>query len=110
MRVNARFDEATQEQLEFLMQSTGRSVSHVVRESVAHYYVQVRGVHGKGPSRLLAMAGTGNSGRSDVASNVKSEVTAALNAKLGPRPVVQTAKAAKTANAQRKGAATRAVR
>ena len=91
MRVNARLDEVTQEQLEYLTLSTGHSVSHVVRESVAQYYLQVRGQHAKGPSRLLAMVGKGHSGRSDVASNVKAQLTEILEAKLGlpPRPATK---------------------
>ena len=79
MRVNARLDEATQQQLEYLTQTTGHSVSDVVRESVAQYYVQVR--RQRGASRFLAMAGKGDSGRSDVASNVKVQLTEILGRK-----------------------------
>jgi predicted transcriptional regulator len=82
MRVNARLDEATQQQLDYLAQATGQSVSHVVRESVAHYYAQIR--RAQEPSRFLALAGTGRSGRRDVASRVKAEVAAAIEAKLAP--------------------------
>jgi hypothetical protein len=85
MRVNARLDETTQQQLEYLTQATGHSVSHVLRESVAQYYVQMRG-QGATPSRFLALAGTARSGRSDVASNVKPHLDAALAAKLGAAP------------------------
>lgn len=81
MRVNARLDEATQQQLEYLTLTTGGSVSHVVRESVARYYAEVRAGQA-GPRHLLARVGKGNSGRSDVASNVKREVSAALAAKF----------------------------
>ena len=86
MRVNARLDEATQQQLEYITQATGQSVSHVVRESVAQYYAQVRGQ--RGPSRLLAMAGKGDSGRSDVASTVKAQLSQILEAKhrVAPPP------------------------
>ena len=88
MRVNARLDEATQQQLEYLTQATGHSVSHVVRESVAQYYAQMR--RQRGASRFLAMAGKGDSGRSDVASNVKAHLTQILAAKhhLAPLPPV----------------------
>ena len=79
MRVNARLDEATQQQLEYITQATGQSVSHVVRESVAQYYAQVR--RQRGPSRLLAMAGKGDSGRSDVASTVKAQLSQILQAR-----------------------------
>ncbi len=82
MRVNARFDETTQEQLEYLTQVTGQSVSHVVRESVAAYYAQLR--RQQAPSRLLAMAGawkSGDSGHTDTSSNVKAVVLEALKRK-----------------------------
>lgn len=80
MRVNARLDEATQQQLEYLTQATGQSVSHVVRESVAQYYAQVR--RQRAPSRFLAMAGQWRSGHTDTASNVKAVLTEALQAKF----------------------------
>ena len=84
MRVNARLDETTQQQLDYLTQATGESVSHVVRESVAHYYVQVKSQ--RQPSRLLALAAAGQwrSSRTDMSattSNVRSGVLEALKAK-----------------------------
>ena len=82
MRVNARLDDNTQEQLNYLTTATGQTVSHVVRESVAQYYVQVRGAAAQ-PKSFLALVGKGNSGRSDVSSNVKREVSDALLAKRG---------------------------
>jgi predicted transcriptional regulator len=42
MRVNARLDEQAQQQLEYLTQATGQSVSVILRESVARYYVEVK--------------------------------------------------------------------
>jgi hypothetical protein len=90
MRINARLDEATQQQLDYLTQATGQSVSHVVRESVAQYYVQVRGQ--RPPSRFLALAGTGHSGLGDVSTNVKAYVSEALASKypqhMGPGKAV----------------------
>ena len=77
MRVNARFDEATQQQLLYLIEATGQSASHVLRESVAQYYVQVKGQK-KGASHFLALAGTGDSGRGEIASNVKQYYAEAL--------------------------------
>ncbi len=40
-RINARVDATTQQRLEELTLSTGQSVSHVVREAIAVYHVQV---------------------------------------------------------------------
>ncbi len=85
MRINARLDDETQAQLDYLVLSTGQSASHVVRESVAHYYAQVKQKQPR-PSRLLAMVGTGNSGRTDVSSNVKDHLTEILEKKLGLTP------------------------
>ena len=50
MRVNARLDEDSQQQLDYLTHTTGQSVSHVVREAVALYHAQVRSRQG-GPQR-----------------------------------------------------------
>ena len=77
MRINARLSDDAQQQINYLTQATGQSVSHVVREAVARYYQQTRAQQG-GPRRLLAMIGQGDSGRSDVASNIKREVYDAL--------------------------------
>ena len=82
MRINARLDDEAQQQIDYLTQATGQSMSHVVREAVARYYTQTRAQQG-GPRRLLAMIGQGDSGRSDVASNVKREVYDALLEKHG---------------------------
>jgi Arc/MetJ-type ribon-helix-helix transcriptional regulator len=85
MRINARLGDEAQAQIDYLTRSTGQSVSHVVREALARYYAQTRAQQG-GPRRLLAMIGQGDSGRSDVASNLKQELTAALVAKHGLAP------------------------
>jgi hypothetical protein len=95
MRVNARLDETTEQQLEYLVQATGQSVSHVVRESVAQYYVQVKGQ--RQPSRFVALATAGqwSSGRSDASTNVRSVVIESLKAKypqhFGQEPARRTA-------------------
>jgi len=80
MRVNARLDTATQEQLEYLMRATGQGVSEVVRESLARYHALV--LQQRQPaSRFLAMAGKWSSGHTDTASNVKAVVAEYLDAK-----------------------------
>jgi len=81
MRVNARLDEQARHQLEYLTQATGQSVSVILRESVARYYVEVKAQR-RPPSRFLALIGQGHSGRSDIASNVKREVAAAIDEKF----------------------------
>ena len=81
-RVNARIDDATQERLNELILSTGQSISHVVREAIAVYHVQMQKQRPL-PRRLLAMVGTGRSkdGRTDVSVNYKQLYTQALEEK-----------------------------
>ena len=91
MRINARLDPEAQEQIKYLTETTGRGVSLVVREAVAHYYVHVRErTQHKVPKRLLAMVGKGRSrdGRADVASNYKEVIAESIAAKYGlpPKP------------------------
>lgn len=81
MRVNARLDDTTQQQLAYLTEITGQSVSHVVRESVARYYVAVKAQQPRPPLTFLELAGKYGSGRSDISSNVKREVATILDAK-----------------------------
>lgn len=81
MRINARFDEEAEQQIGYLTAATGQSVSQVVREAVALYHAQVKARKAR-PLRLLAAVGSGDSGRSDVASQVKQRVAEALAAKL----------------------------
>ncbi len=82
MRINARLDEASQKQLEYLAQATGQSVSHVVRESLARYYAEVS-ARQRPPMKFLSMVGEGDSGRTDLASNYKQVIADSLAAKHG---------------------------
>jgi hypothetical protein len=82
MRINARLDESSQQQLEYLAQATGQSVSHVVRESLARYYTEVT-TRQRPPMKFLAMVGQGHSGRDDLASNYKQVLADSLAAKHG---------------------------
>jgi predicted DNA-binding protein len=84
MRVNARLDDETQKQLEYLVEATGESVSHVVRESVARYYDEVR-ARQPALKHFGRLIGKGHSGRSDIASNYKQVLTESLEAKHGLR-------------------------
>ena len=84
MRINARLDEATEQQVDDLGQVTGQIKSHVVRESVTQYDLQVR--CGRPPSRFLSMAGPRRSGHADTASNVKAVLAEAMAAKFPSPP------------------------
>jgi Ribbon-helix-helix protein, copG family len=79
-RVNARIDDATQERLNELILTTGQSVSHVVREAIAVYHVQMRKARPL-PKALLSMVGKYESGHSDSATNYKAIVAQAIEGK-----------------------------
>jgi predicted DNA-binding protein len=82
MRVNARLDDESKQQIDYLTAATGMGVSQVLRESVALYYRQAR-ASACGAKHLLALVGKGQSGRADIASDVKRQVADALSAKHG---------------------------
>ena len=96
MRVNARLDEESQQQIEYLTATTGMAVSQVLRESVALYYRQVR-TQRSGMRNLAALIGRGESGRSDIASDVKSNLSSIYAEKHGREPGPIAAKPAKSA-------------
>lgn len=95
-RVNARIDDATQERLNELILTTGQSVSHVVREAIAVYHVQMRKARPL-PTSLLSMVGKYKSGHTDTATNYKAIVAEAIEEKhlRTQRPAAKVA--AKTA-------------
>ena len=82
MRINARLNDARL--ATELTPTTGRSVSHVVREAIAAYHAQL--IAPRRPSRFLALAGKGRSGGSDTASNINALLTEALEQKLALQP------------------------
>ena len=102
MRVNARLDEESREQIEYLTAATGMGVSQVLRESVALYYRQAR-AGATGARHLLALAGKGHSGRGDVASDVKRHLTDALSAKHRVPPAARAAIAGRCIDAKASG-------
>ena len=80
MRVNARLDEESQQQVDYLTAATGMPVSRVLRESIGLYYRQVRAQRA-GIKHLAPLIGRGDSGRSDIAGDVKRHLGDALAAK-----------------------------
>jgi hypothetical protein len=92
MRIIARLDPAVGEQMRWLVATSGRTASHIVREAITAEYQRLRAGAAPGPQRLLARlaqggAALGGSGRSDIASNAKSALGEALDHKLGLAPV-----------------------
>jgi len=102
MRINARLDDEAQQQIDYLVQVTGQSVSHVVREAVARYHAQTKAQQG-GPRRLLAMVGQGDSGRSDIASRYKALLAESLSQKHGVGPASPAGPAGPAAQATPRG-------
>lgn len=87
MRVNARFEGVAEQQVEYLVKTTGLKVSAVLRESVAHYYQQVRGENSGGLRHFSKLIGQGHSGRTDLSVNYKQYLAESLAAKYKLRPV-----------------------
>ena len=80
MRINARLDEDTQRQIEYITAATGQSVSHVVRESLARYYLEIK-ARQRPPMKFLALIGLGDSGRDDLSTDYKQVLAESLAAK-----------------------------
>jgi hypothetical protein len=57
MRINARLDDNAAHKLDYLQQQTGLSLSDVVRESIEHYYAEVRDRAERDASALDALVG-----------------------------------------------------
>lgn len=83
MRVNARFEGVAQKQVEYLATTLDTSVSEVLRESVDFYYRHTR-AQTKSMKNFSALYGKGDSGLTDISSNVKKYVMMALNEKYPP--------------------------
>ncbi len=81
MRVNARFEGVSEQQVTYLAASTGMKVSDVLRESVDFYYRHVRSEGGR-LKHLSKWIGKGDSGRSDVSANVKQYLGEGLETKF----------------------------
>jgi hypothetical protein len=82
MRVNARLDDESSRQLQYLLETTQHAgVSDVLKASLEHYYAKVRAENAPRLTRLLALSGTQGSGRSDVSVRAKEFLTEALSAK-----------------------------
>jgi len=81
MRVNARLDDESQRQLEYLLEATGSGVSDVLKASLAHYYSAMRADRAPRLTHLLAVTAKSGSGRSDVSVRAKELLTDSTAAK-----------------------------
>jgi predicted transcriptional regulator len=74
MRINARLDDNTADKLDYLQQKTGLSLSDVVRESIEHYYTEVRDRAERDAAALDALVGAfagGDDSPTDLSAHYK---------------------------------------
>ena len=81
MRVNARFESLAERQIEYIAKHMGMGVSEVLRLGVDRLYQSIRGEQQHSLRHLGAWIGKGDSGRSDVSSNVKAHLQDGLEEK-----------------------------
>lgn len=80
MRVNARLDEATSQELRQLMKETGKSVTEVIRESIHRLYLQ-ESLEARSPAETFADLIGCIDGPSDLSTNYKAALRDSLRAK-----------------------------
>jgi predicted Ser/Thr protein kinase len=85
MRVNARLDDETQRQLQYLIEATGSGVSDVLKASLAHYYQKVRADQRPRLRHLSVSIGKVGSGRSDISARAKELLADAIGDKVTAR-------------------------
>lgn len=82
MRVNARLDEATSQELRQLLKETGMSVTEVIRESIHRLYLQ-ESVETRTPAESFADLIGCIEGPADLSGNYKAVLRDSLLAKHG---------------------------
>jgi hypothetical protein len=84
-RVNARFDSVAEDQMRYIVEHTGMSLSEVLKQSVAQYYERLRRER-RTPYELmqdLGVIGAHDGGDPDASVKVKETVSGVLKRKLG---------------------------
>lgn len=82
MRVNARLDEGTSQELRHLLKETGMSVTEVIRESIHRFYLQ-ESVETRSPAESFADLIGCIEGPADLSGNYKAALRDSLLAKHG---------------------------
>lgn len=82
MRVNARLDEATSQELRQLMKETGKSVTEVIRESIHRLYLQAS-LEAHSPAEAFADLIGCIDGPTNLSTNYKAALSDSLRAKHG---------------------------
>jgi hypothetical protein len=84
-RVNARFDRVAEEQVRFIVEHTGLTVSEVLKQSVAQYYERLRQERCT-PYEIMqemGVIGAFAGGDPNASSRIKEIVAEAIAKKLG---------------------------
>ena len=81
MRINARLEELSATQLDFLVTRLGLSVSDVLRQGLDLLYKQQTAQAGQPLRHFSRHVGRYHSGQGNLSINYKAELAAALNAK-----------------------------
>lgn len=82
MRVNARLDEATSQELRQLQKDTGMSVTEVIRESIHRFYLQ-ENLATRSPAESFADLIGCIEGPAELSTNYKAALRDSLQAKHG---------------------------
>ena len=91
MRINARLEELSATQLDFLVTRLGLSVSEVLRQGLDLLYKQQTAQAGQPLRHFSRHVGRYHSGQGNLSVNYKADLAAALNAKW-PRAKPTSAK------------------
>jgi hypothetical protein len=83
MRVNARLDSQTEQQLRFVVEETGMGVSDTLKAAIASYYEKLRADKAPQLNHLRRFMVSHGSGRNDVASRTRELYAEAVSEKLG---------------------------
>jgi hypothetical protein len=84
-RVNARFDRVAEEQVRYIVEHTGLTVSEVLKQSVAQYYERLRQER-RTPYEIMqemGVIGAFAGGDPNASSRIKEIVAEAIAKKLG---------------------------
>lgn len=86
-RVNARFDHEAEEQVRYIVEHTGMTISEVLKQAVAEYYQRLRRER-RTPFEIMqemGVIGEFAGGDPDASTRIRETVTEAIERKLGRR-------------------------
>ena len=81
MRINARLDQVSEQNFEYLKQNTGKTVTEIIKHSLELYVGELKSTAKHNNQVLLNELAGIASGPEDLSENVKSYLEEGLNAK-----------------------------